>query len=74
MEGCQTPRKLVRIYNDKFNSIRPREYDGSHINFVGMNPEIELRERQKNAVTHILYGGNTLLAHAVGAGKSATRS
>lgn len=66
--------KLVRLYNDKFNSIRPREYDGSHITFSGMNPEIELREHQKNAVAHILYGGNTLLAHAVGAGKSATRS
>lgn len=62
--------KLVRIYNDKFNSIKPREYDGSHINFVGMNPEIELREHQKNAVAHVLYGGNTLLAHAVGAGKT----
>ena len=61
--------KLVRLYNDKFNSIRPREYDGSHITFSGMNPEIELREHQKNAVAHILYGGNTLLAHAVGAGK-----
>ena len=66
--------KLVRLYNDKFNSIRPREYDGSHIAFTGMNPEITLREHQKNAVAHILYGGNTLLAHAVGAGKSATRS
>ena len=66
--------KLVRLYNDKFNSIRPREYDGSHIIFSGMNPEIELREHQKNAVAHIIYGGNTLLAHAVGAGKSATRS
>ena len=66
--------KLVRLYNDKFNSIRPREYDGSHIIFSGMNPEIELREHQKNAVAHILYGRNTLLAHAVGAGKSATRS
>ena len=62
--------KLVRLYNDKFNSIRPREYDGSHITFSGMNPEIELREHQKNAVAHILYGGNTLLAHAVGAGKT----
>ena len=66
--------KLVRLYNEKFNSIRPREYDGSHIVFSGINPEIELREHQKNAVAHILYGGNTLLAHAVGAGKSATRS
>ena len=62
--------KLCRIYNDKFNSIRPREYDGSHIVFSGMNPEIELREHQRNAVAHILYGGNTLLAHAVGAGKT----
>ena len=58
------------MYNEKFNSIRPREYDGSHITFNGMNPEIELREHQKNAVAHILYGGNTLLAHAVGAGKT----
>lgn len=66
--------KLVRLYNEKFNSIRPREYDGSHIVFSGINPEITLREHQKNAVAHILYGGNTLLAHAVGAGKSATRS
>ena len=62
--------KMVRLYNEKFNSIRPREYDGSHIVFSGMNPEIELREHQKNAVAHILYGGNTLLAHAVGAGKT----
>ena len=66
--------KLTKMYNEKFNSIRPREYDGSHITFNGINPEIELREHQKNAVAHILYGGNTLLAHAVGAGKSATRS
>ena len=62
--------KLTKMYNEKFNSIRPREYDGSHIAFNGMNPEIELREHQKNAVAHILYGGNTLLAHAVGAGKT----
>ena len=62
--------KLCNMYNEKFNSIRPREYDGSHIVFNGMNPEIELREHQKNAVAHILYGGNTLLAHAVGAGKT----
>lgn len=62
--------QLCRIYNEKFNSIRPREYDGSHIVFSGMNPEIELREHQRNAVAHILYGGNTLLAHAVGAGKT----
>lgn len=66
--------RLCKFYNEKFNSVRPREYDGSHIIFNGMNPEIELREHQKNAVAHILYGGNTLLAHAVGAGKSATRS
>ena len=66
--------RLCKSYNEKFNSVRPREYDGSHIIFNGMNPEIELREHQKNAVAHILYGGNTLLAHAVGAGKSATRS
>lgn len=59
-----------KSYNEKFNSVRPREYDGSHIIFNGMNPEIELREHQKNAVAHILYGGNTLLAHAVGAGKT----
>ena len=62
--------KLVRLYNEKFNSIRPREYDGSHIVFSGINPEITLREHQKNAVAHILYGGDTLLAHAVGAGKT----
>ena len=62
--------RLCRLYNDKFNSLRPREYDGSHIVFSGMNPEIELREHQRNAVAHILYGGNTLLAHAVGAGKT----
>ena len=62
--------KLTKMYNEKFNSRRPREYDGSHIVFNGMNPEIELREHQKNAVAHILYGGNTLLAHAVGAGKT----
>lgn len=62
--------KLVRLYNDKFNSIRPREYDGSHIDFVGMNPEIKLRTHQLNAVAHILYGKNVLLAHEVGAGKT----
>ena len=61
--------RLCILYNEKFNSLRPREYDGSHIVFSGMNPEIELREHQRNAVAHILYGGNTLLAHAVGAGK-----
>ena len=61
---------LVKQYNELFNSTRPREYDGSHINFVGMNPEISLREHQRNAIAHILYGGNTLLAHEVGAGKT----
>lgn len=62
--------QLCRIYNEKFNSIRPREYDGSHLNFVGINPEIKLREHQLNAIAHIIYGGNTLLAHVVGAGKT----
>lgn len=62
--------KLCKLYNEKFNSLRPREYDGSHITFNGMNPEIDLRGHQRNAVAHILYGGNTLLAHAVGAGKT----
>lgn len=62
--------RLVRLYNDKFNSIRPREYDGSHLNFSGMNPEIKLRKHQENAIAHILYGRNTLLAHEVGAGKT----
>ncbi|QOV18558.1 DEAD/DEAH box helicase family protein [Blautia liquoris] len=61
---------LVKTYNEKFNSIRPREYDGQHINFVGMNPEISLRPHQVNAIAHILYGDNTLLAHEVGAGKT----
>ena len=61
---------LVKKYNELFNSTRPREYDGSHIHFVGMNPEIDLREHQRNAVAHVLYGYNTLLAHEVGAGKS----
>ena len=61
---------LVQQYNERFNSIRPREYDGSHIRFSGMSPEITLREHQKNAIAHILYGGNTLLAHEVGAGKT----
>lgn len=61
---------LCKIYNERFNSIQPREYDGSHIQFVGMNPEIKLMEHQKNAVAHILYGNNTLLAHCVGAGKT----
>ena len=66
--------ELVELYNEKFNSVRQREYDGSHLNFSGMNPGITLKEHQKNAVARALYGGNTLLAHAVGAGKSATRS
>ena len=61
---------LVELYNEKFNSTRPREYDGSHISFSGMSPEISLREHQKNAIAHILYGGNTLLAHEVGSGKT----
>ena len=61
---------LVKQYNELFNSTRPREYDGSHIHFVGMNPEITLREHQRNAIAHVLYGGNTLLAHEVGAGKT----
>ena len=62
--------RLTRIYNDRFNAVRPREYDGSHIRFTGMNPEITLRKHQVDAVAHILYGGNTLLAHCVGAGKT----
>lgn len=66
----QRRERLTRIYNDRFNSIRPREYDGSHIRFTGMNPEITLRKHQVDAVAHILYGGNTLLAHCVGAGKT----
>ena len=66
----QRRERLVRVYNDRFNSIRPREYDGSHLNFPGMNPEIELRPHQKNAVAHQLYGENVLLAHVVGAGKT----
>ena len=61
---------LVKLYNERFNSVRPQEYDGSHINFVGMNPQIKLREHQINAIAHILYGNNTLLAHEVGAGKT----
>ena len=61
---------LVRQYNELFNSTRPREYNGEHIHFVGMNPEISLREHQRNAIAHVLYGGNTLLAHEVGAGKT----
>ena len=66
--------RLVKLYNEKFNCLRGRAYDGSHISFHGMSPEIVLREHQRNAVARILYGGNTLLAHVVGAGKSATRS
>ena len=69
-EDPERRNKLVRLYNDKFNSIRPREYDGSHIDFVGMNPEIKLRPHQLNAVAHVLYGKNVLLAHEVGAGKT----
>ena len=63
-------QRLVEKYNDLFNSTKPREYDGSHITFSGMNPEITLREHQRNAIAHVLYGGNTLLAHVVGAGKT----
>jgi N12 class adenine-specific DNA methylase len=62
--------KYVRIYNDRFNNIRLREYDGSYLTFPGMNPNIQLRPHQKNAVARIIRGGNTLLAHRVGAGKS----
>ena len=62
--------RLCKLYNEQFNALRPREYDGSHLIFVGMNPEIQLRQHQLNAVAHILYGGNTLLAHVVGAGKT----
>ena len=69
-EDPERRNHLVRLYNDKFNCIRPREYDGSHIGFVGMNPEIRLRKHQLNAVAHVLYGNNTLLAHEVGAGKT----
>lgn len=67
---AQRRQTLVKLYNERFNSVRPREYDGSHINFVGMNPQIKLREHQVNAIAHILYGNNTLLAHEVGAGKT----
>ncbi|ETT54671.1 putative helicase [Paenibacillus sp. FSL H8-237] len=66
----QRRERLTRLYNDRFNSIRPREYDGSHIRFVGMNPEIRLRQHQVNAVARVLYGGNSLFAHCVGAGKT----
>lgn len=66
--------RLCKLYNERFNSTRPRTYDGSHLTFSGMNPEITLRPHQTGAIVHILYGGNTLLAHVVGAGKSATRS
>ena len=69
-ENPQRRIALVKQYNELFNSTRPREYDGSHIHFVGMNPEITLREHQRNAIAHVLYGGNTLLAHEVGAGKT----
>ena len=64
--------KLCTLYNERFNSVRPREYDGSHIKYYGMNPEIHLRTHQTNAVARILYGGNSLLAHVVGAGKTYT--
>lgn len=70
MERPDRRHELVTRYNELFNSTRPREYDGSHIVFDGMNPEITLREHQRNAIAHVLYGGNTLLAHQVGAGKT----
>jgi N12 class adenine-specific DNA methylase len=69
-KDAERRNKLVTLYNEKFNSIRPREYDGSHLNFSGMSPEIKLRPHQVNAIAHVLYGGNTLLAHEVGAGKT----
>ncbi|WP_424960423.1 LPD11 domain-containing protein [Ihubacter sp. mB4P-1] len=69
-EDSERRERLCEIYNDRFNSIRPREYDGSHLSFPGMNPEVELREHQKRAVARQVYGGNTLLAHVVGAGKT----
>ena len=69
-QAAQRRIALVKQYNEMFNSTRPREYDGSHIKFMGMNPEITLREHQRNAIAHVLYGGNTLLAHEVGAGKT----
>ena len=67
-------KMLVDLYNRQFNCIRPREYDGSNLQFHGMNTSIELHQHQKNAIAHAIYGGNTLFAHCVGAGKSATRS
>ena len=73
MKKAQDPQRreqLCQLYNDRFNSTRPREYDGSHLTFPGMNPEITLRPHQVNAIARILYGGNTLLAHVVGAGKT----
>lgn len=70
MERPDRRHELVTRYNELFNSTRPREYDGSHIVFDGMNPEITLREHQRTAIAHVLYGGNTLLAHQVGAGKT----
>ena len=69
-KDTQRREALTRRYNELFNSTRPREYDGQHIHFVGMNPDIRLREHQRNAIAHVLYGGNTLLAHEVGAGKT----
>ncbi|MCD8090174.1 MAG: N-domain protein, SNF2 family [Clostridiales bacterium] len=69
-DDAERTAELCKIYNEKFNSVRPREYNGAHINFVGMNPEITLMEHQRNAVAHTLYGGNTLLAHVVGSGKT----
>ena len=69
-KDAERREQLCGIYNTTFNSIRPREYDGSHLTFPGMNPEITLKPHQKNAVAHQLYGGNTLLAHCVGAGKT----
>lgn len=72
-ENPNRRKRLVDYYNRHYNNIKPRQYDGSHLIFPGMNNEIQLREHQKNAIAHTLYGGNTLLAHCVGAGKSATR-
>ena len=69
LERPERRERLCKLYNETFNSVRPREYDGSHLNFVGINPEITLRRHQVNAIAHILYGGNTLLAHVVGLGK-----